>query len=124
MTQQINAGTDRLEKNTPGDAAKGSETHMNRSADYMKMFTEILKQLSWLTQFGLSLLTPTVLCIGVCYLLCSRLGLGAWIYIPGFILGLGSSAMVAWKFYKWVMKDEKKAGKKKDRSVSFNEHSF
>lgn len=88
----------------------------------MKNISEILKQLSMLTQFGLTLLVPTVLCLGGCYLLIRKTGIGMWIYIPGLILGLGSSAMVAWKFCRQVLKDEKKEAEKKDRTISFNRH--
>ena len=73
-----------------------------------------------LTQFGLSLLTPTLLCLFLCYFLSSRLGVGGWIYIVGFFFGLGGSATVGWKFYKAVLKDDKK--KEKRSGVSFNRH--
>ena len=74
----------------------------------MKQWTGILKQISMLTQFGLSFITPLLLCLGICYLLCSRVGLGGWIYILGFFFGLGGSFTVAWKMYRQVQKDGKK----------------
>jgi hypothetical protein len=48
------------------------------------------------------------------------MGLGGWVYIPGFFFGMGGSAMVAYKHYLLTMKEEKKE-KKKER-ISFNRH--
>lgn len=74
----------------------------------MKQWSYILKNLSLLTQLGLSLLTPTLLCLVICYFLQSRFGLGAWIYIPGFFFGLGGSFTVAKNFYNMIEKQQKK----------------
>ena len=106
------------------DGLKSEEGYERKKADEnMKMFSEVLKQLSLLTQFGLTLLIPTVMCLGICYLLTVKTGAGSWIYIPGLILGLGSSGMVAWKFYLQVMKDEKKhTDSKKEKTISYNRH--
>ena len=86
----------------------------------MKQWTNIVKQLSMLTQFGLSLVTPLLLCLAASWWLTSKAGLGGWVYIPGFFFGLGGSGMVAWKLYLAVMNQEKK-DKKKDK-ISFNRH--
>ncbi|HIV23401.1 MAG TPA: AtpZ/AtpI family protein [Candidatus Merdiplasma excrementigallinarum] len=80
---------------------------------------EIMKHVSLLTQLGLSLTVPPVLCLLVCSCLADRYGLGSWVYVPGFILGFGSSCVTAWKLYRAQMKKEKK--KEKER-VSFNRH--
>ena len=74
----------------------------------MRQWMDLVKNLTMLTQFGLSFITPTLLCLGVCWLLYAKMGVGGWIFVPGFVLGLGSSAMVAWKLYLSVMKQEKK----------------
>lgn len=87
----------------------------------MKQWADILKNVSMLTQFGLSLLTPLLLCLGICWWLTSRFGLGGWIYIPGFFFGLGGSATVAWKFYLSVTKRAQKERQEK-KNVSFNRH--
>ncbi|MDO4632829.1 MAG: AtpZ/AtpI family protein [Eubacteriales bacterium] len=87
----------------------------------MKYWAGIAKQLSLLTQLGLSLITPLLLCIGICWWLNNSAGLGSWIYIPGFFLGLGSSFTVAWRFYQAITRVQKKDKKKK--RVSFNRHS-
>ena len=40
--------------------------------------------------------------------------IGGWIYIPGFIMGLGGSFMTAYKLYLAIMKTQKK--KKEQRT--------
>lgn len=83
-------------------------------------WSQIFGQLTMVAQLGLSLATPLLMCLLICYLLTSRLGLGVWVYLPGFILGLGSSAMSGYKMYLAVMKKEEK--EKKDRGFSSNKH--
>ncbi|MBO5999823.1 MAG: AtpZ/AtpI family protein [Lachnospiraceae bacterium] len=85
----------------------------------MKDLSKVMRQLTLVGQLGLSLATPLLLCLFVCYLLTSKLSAPVWIYIPGFILGIGSSMMTAWKFYTAVVGREKK---KKDTTISFNDH--
>jgi len=88
----------------------------------MKQWMEILKQLSMLTQFALSLVTPILLCLGLCYLLTAKLHAGGWVFIPGFFFGLGGSGMVAWKFYKSVIGAQKKKENKGKKNYSWNRH--
>ena len=77
----------------------------------MRQWTDILKQISMLTQFGLSFITP---------LLCTRAGVGGWVYLIGFFFGLGGSFTVAWKWYRQVQKKEKTSGRAKVRG--YNRH--
>ena len=86
----------------------------------MKLRMELMKNLTMLTQFGISLITPTLLCLVVSWLLYARVGLGGWVFVPGFLFGLGSSAMVAWKLYIFVMKQEER--QQKQKRVSYNKH--
>lgn len=86
----------------------------------MKYWTDIIKHLTTLTQFGLSLITPLLLCLGICWWLTGHTGAGGWIFVPGFFFGLGGSAMVAYKLYLAVRKREKK--EKKKEKISFNRH--
>ena len=89
----------------------------------MKMnWSEITQRLVMIGQLGLALLMPLLLCLVVCYLLCTRLGLPLWIYLPGFVFGLGSSFMTAYKFWLQVMQREKEAQEKEERNISFNAH--
>lgn len=92
------------------------ETKSNKS----KLLHEIIKQLSWLTQLGLSLITPLLLCILVCVLLCNRFGFGGWIYIPGFILGLGASFTTGYNFYRSQSDKSKKDSM--NAKKGFNRH--
>lgn len=86
----------------------------------MKQWRDMYQNILMLTQLGLSFVTPILLCLALCWWLTTGLGLGGWVYIPGFFLGLGSSGMVAYKLYLSVMNREKKeSGKKK---VYYNRH--
>ena len=46
----------------------------------MKDWVNISQRLIMLGQLGLSLVMPVLICMGACYLLTSRVGLGLWIY--------------------------------------------
>lgn len=86
----------------------------------MKDLVTISQRLIMLGQLGLSLLMPLLLCLGGCYLLTSRLGLGLWIYFPGFVFGLGGGFMTAYKFWLAVCRREKEKGDKEP--PAFNVH--
>lgn len=87
----------------------------------MNKYREILKQITLISQLGLSVLMPLLLCLGVCAWLTIKVGVGGWVFIPGFFFGFGSSFMTAYKFYTAVVKKEKKEIEKKEK-VSFNKH--
>lgn len=87
----------------------------------MKNWADILKNITMLTQFGLSFITPLLVCLGVCWWLSSHTGVGGWVFIPGFFFGMGGSGMVAYKLYLSVITREKKDRKK--QKVFFNKHS-
>ncbi len=87
--------------------------------DKRKQMRDALRHLTYLSQLGLSLVIPLLMCVLLCYWLTAKFEIGGWIYIPGFILGLGSSCMTAWKFYTSV--NMKNKNKKKD-PPSFNQH--
>lgn len=86
----------------------------------MKSWTELMKNITILTQFGLSLVAPLLMCLGICMWLSQRMDIGGWIYIPAFFFGLGGSGMVGYKLYLSVQNRHKKEEKKK--KVSFNKH--
>lgn len=88
----------------------------------MKQGVEIWKNISILTQFGLSFITPLLMCVAVCWWLNTHTGLGFWIYIPGFFFGMGGSATVAYKLYCNITRHEKERETKKKQKVSFNRH--
>ena len=73
-----------------------------------KQWMELAKNLTMLTQLGLSLVTPMLGCVALAWWLAGRYDLGGWIYIPAFIFGLGGSFSFACQIYRTVMaKDEK-----------------
>lgn len=87
----------------------------------MRQWMDMAKNLTMLTQFGLSLITPLLMCLALSWLLYAKAGLGGWIFVPGFFFGMGGSGMVAWKLYLSVTKDEEK--KKRKKKASFNSHA-
>ncbi|MBQ8306333.1 MAG: AtpZ/AtpI family protein [Blautia sp.] len=88
----------------------------------MKKWANVFKNISLLTQLGLSLAAPLLMCLGLCWWLTTSKGVGGWVFIPGLILGLGSSAMVGYKFYVAEMKRTEKEIKEKKEKISFNQH--
>ncbi len=86
----------------------------------MKQWSELVKNITMLSQLGLSLITPILLCLAICWMLVSKTGVGGWIYILGFFFGLGGSGTVAYKFYLSISRQHEKEEKKK--KVSFNRH--
>lgn len=86
----------------------------------MKDWVNISQRLIMLGQLGLSLVMPLLICLGVCYILTSKAGLGLWIYLPGFIFGLGSSFMTAYKFWQYTCEKERK--KAEGEPPAFNGH--
>ena len=79
----------------------------------MKKWTDIIEKLTMLTQLSLSLVTPLLLCLGLCWWSSNRWSLGGWIYMIGFFFGLGGSAMTAWKFYRSVVMRQERTEKEK-----------
>ena len=88
----------------------------------MKNLTEITRNLAMVTQLGLSLVTPLFVSLGLCWWLCSRFGLGGWIFLPGFFFGLGGSGTVFYKLYLSEIRRGKKEEKEKPPHISFNQH--
>ena len=87
----------------------------------MKQWSEIMKNITMLSQLGLSFITPLLLCLALCWFITAKTGVGGWIYIPGFFFGMGGSGTVASKFYLSVNRQQKKSDKKD--KVFFNKHS-
>ena len=93
--------------------------HRNGKSDTTDI-NEIFRNLVLLSQLGLSLITPLLFCLGICWWLTVRSGIGGWVFIPGFILGLGGSAMTGYKVYLAHCGDSKKDDK--GDKVFFNRH--
>ncbi len=88
----------------------------------MKRLADIYKNVLMLTQLGFSFVTPLLLCLALCWFLNSNLGLGSWVYIPGFFFGLGGSGMTAYKFYLAIERRQEKESKKEEKKIYFNHH--
>lgn len=86
----------------------------------MKQFKDIYKHVLMLTQFGLSFITPLLMCLAICWWLNMHVGIGGWVYLLGFFFGMGGSAMVAYKLYLQVLHRQEKESKKQKKS--FNRH--
>ena len=87
----------------------------------MNNWGSIFRQITILSQMGLSLIAPLLLCLFLCSFLTTRFGLGGWIYLPGFFFGLGGLAATARKIYIGITKHDKK--NRKSSGTSFNHHS-
>lgn len=78
---------------------------------------QALVYLIWEGQLGLNLIMPLLLCLGGCWWLTTHMGVGLWIYLVGFFLGLGSGFTNAWQFYKVTIRD-----RGEDPPAAFNRH--
>lgn len=88
-----------------------------------KNFFNALGDLLWLTQLGLSMLLPLLLCLAGCWWLVSRQWVGYWVYPIGIVLGLGAGAVSFRDFRKLMLRRAKGTEKEqKERPVSFNRH--
>lgn len=87
----------------------------------MKPYFKLFSDLALLTQFGFSLVTPVVLCVGGAFWLHARWGAPAWVIAPGFVLGFGAAASTAWHFYKRTCRKAEKDGRK--AAPRFNDHT-
>ncbi|WP_242835960.1 AtpZ/AtpI family protein [Butyrivibrio sp. FCS014] len=89
----------------------------------VRSVSKLIGQFAMVGQLGLSLLMPLLMCLFACYLLVTKLSVGVWVYIPGFILGLGASWMTAYKVYLSVVhKEDKKKLKRDPNEVNFSKH--
>lgn len=76
---------------------------------------EALRGLSYLTQVGLSVATPIVLCLLAARWLQSRFEWGGWVLFVGLLIGLTSGLMSLWKFLRLV--ERKSARGTKNQAV-------
>lgn len=88
----------------------------------LKQWSEILRNVTMLSQLGLSFITPLLLCLALCWFIISKTGVGVWVYIPGFFFGMGGSATVAYKFYLSINKQQKKKHKKRQKYILTDIH--
>ena len=84
-------------------------------SDWMQALSDII----WLSQLGLSVLLPPVLCLWLASWLTTAKDVGGWVYVPLLALGLLAGAQNFRKFFALM---RKRAERKKDASVNFNTH--
>ena len=85
----------------------------------MKKWTELLRLLSLLTQLGLSVIVPLLLCLFGALYLQNRFGLGGWIVAVGVLLGLGGAAASL----RSVLRSLPQGKGPDDPPASLNQHS-
>ena len=66
-----------------------------------------LQSLSYLTQVGLSVAAPIVLCILGAWWLNDRCGVGEWVFLPAFVLGIGGGVASFVKFAQYFARKNK-----------------
>lgn len=87
----------------------------------MKQLYTALEDLVWLTQLGLSMLTPLVVLLWLACWLVETHGWPMWIYLPAIVLGLACGAQSFWQFSRRMLK---RAKNQKDKPpAGFNRHS-
>lgn len=87
--------------------------------DKLTHWNRIARNISLIGQLGLSLIMPLLLSLGACYYLISHFSFGLWLYIPGFVLGLGASFTTAYKVYVSVMNRQEP---RQHRDIGYNRH--
>ncbi len=88
----------------------------------MKTIAQALEDLVWVSQLGLSLMMPLLLLMGLCYWLTTSVGVGHWVYLPGFLFGIGAGATSFWSFWQMTQRRNAKKAKAKQQTISFNHH--
>lgn len=81
-----------------------------------------LKGLVWLSQLGISIVSPLILCLFGSVWLRNRYGLGSWLIVLGLLLGLLGSFSAGLTFYRNTVCVNQKTSKDKPPLVGFNEH--
>ena len=80
-----------------------------------------------LTQLGLSLASPAVICLYAASWLRERFSLGMWIMVIALFLGIASGVLGAWKFWltvkkRWEHKDSKNSGSVDAEKIGGEKH--
>ena len=75
---------------------------------------EAFKNLSFLTQFGLSVVSPIIIYIWLASWLRDKFSLGDWIMAVGIVLGLFSAFYSGVSFFRYALRQAKKSQEEKD----------
>ena len=68
----------------------------------------VFTALGMITQFGISTITPMLLCIFVSVWLQNRFGLGDWVVLVGVLMGVGSGFMSMMKMIRQMSEMSRK----------------
>ena len=71
----------------------------------------VLQGLTWLTQLGLSLAVPPLLCLLGAGWLARQFSLGPWIWVLGILLGLGAAGCTFAEFARMFLRQNGGKGK-------------
>lgn len=74
----------------------------------MKGWYKALEDLVWLTQLGLNMLLPLVMCLGGAWWAVNSWSWPEWVFLPAILLGLAAGAQNFWYFAKEHMDRTKK----------------
>ena len=85
----------------------------------LKGWYKALEDLVWLTQLGLNMLLPLVMCLGGAWWAVNSWSWPEWVFLPAILLGLAAGAQNFWYFAKEHMDRTKK---EKPKRVGFNSH--
>ena len=85
----------------------------------LKGWYKALEDLVWLTQLGLNMLLPLVLCLAGCWWAVERWNWPEWLFLPAVGLGLAAGAQNFWVFCKERLERSKH---EKNHRVGFNSH--
>ena len=89
----------------------------------VKNLYRVFEQLTWVGQLGLSLLLPLVLLLAGCWWLTTHAGVGMWVYVPGFLLGLALGATTFAQFLRyWVKEQDRQRREDGPPRTGFNGH--
>ena len=97
----------------------GPEHTQREGSRTVKGWYKALEDLVWLTQLGLNMLLPLVMCLGGCWWAVSHWGWPMWVYLPAVLLGRAAGAQNFWVFVKERLDRSKKD---KPRRTGFNSH--
>lgn len=75
---------------------------------------QIVRMAMSVTQLGLSVAAPLVLCVLAAFWLRRQFALGGWVMVVGLVLGLGGMGLTFYKYLRSLMKTGKKKERKSD----------
>lgn len=81
-------------------------------------WSSVVSALSWLTQLGLSIAMPLLLCIGAAVWLQKHFGWAEWVVLVGILVGLVSAGCSFYEFCRMMKRQTKR--RRDDEPHSFN----